>query len=261
MPKGSGRTKNLRYGAQEETGWTSVNTNDKKAMDELHQYLFGGNTEKLGIPEGVDLDDLEDVYNIDIDVIGKDANTLAASNIQNLLRLYNNKEFTDEHPDFKRRIDTEIESLRMLYKMKHINEEVHDHLVNSIAKHPGNASLYMALDRMQGKMLSIDKQIREQIADFNKIITGYQMELNFARDNDLNNNDGGRTSQLEDGSIMSRGNKAFIEQMRSNEKIENTNLKVNNIDLDNLPSGWNINEETGEVYDEDTGEVMGKIQG
>ena len=247
MPKGSGRTNKLRYGAQEETG---------KAMDEVQQYLFGETAEKLGIPEGVDLDDLEDVYNIDIDVIGKNANTLAASNIQNLLRLYNNKEFTDEHPDFKRRIDTEIESLRMLYKMRHINEEVHDHLVNSIAKHPGNASLYMALDRMQGKMLSIDKQIREQIADFNKIITGYQMELNFAHDNDLDK--GGNTSEFEDGSVMSRGNKSFIEQMRANDEPE---ISDNSLDPDNLPSGWNINEETGEVYDEDTGEVMGKIQG
>ena len=255
MPKGSGRTKNLRYGAQEETGWTSVNPNDKKAMDELQQYLFGENAEKLGIPEGVDLDDLEDVYNIDIDVIGKDANILATSNIQNLLRLYNNKEFTDEHPDFKRRIDTEIESLRMLYKMKHINEEVHDHLVNSIAKHPGNASLYMALDRMQGKMLSIDKQIREQIADFNKIITGYQMELNFARDNDLDK--GGNTSELEDGSVMSRGNKSFIEQMRADDEQETSD---NSLDPENLPAGWAIDEEIGEVYDTDTGEVVGRVR-
>lgn len=255
MPKGSGRTKNLRYGAQEETGWTSVDPNDKKAMDELQQYLFGGNAEKLGIPEGVDLDDLEDVYNIDIDDIGKTANTLAASNIQNLLRLYNNKEFTDEHPDFKRRIDTEIESLRMLYKMRHINEEVHDHLVNSIAKHPGNASLYMALDRMQGKMLSIDKQIRAQIADFNNIITGYQMELNFARDNDLNK--GGNTSEFEDGSVMSRGNKSFIEQMRADDEPETSN---NSLDPENLPAGWAIDEETGEVYDTDTGEVVGRVR-
>ena len=234
MPKGSGRTKNLRYGAQEETGWTSVNPNDKKSMDELQQYLFGGNAENLGIPEGVDLDDLEDVYNIDIDVIGKDANTLAASNIQNLLRLYNNKEFTDEHPDFKRRIDTEIESLRMLYKMKHINEEVHDHLVNSIAKHPGNASLYMALDRMQGKMLSM---------------------LNFARDNDLDK--GGNTSELEDGSVMSRGNKSFIEQMRADDEQETSD---NSLDPENLPAGWTIDEETGEVYDTDTGEVVGRVR-
>ena len=259
MPKGSGRTKNLRYGAEEETGWTHVDPKDKEAMKSLQAFLFNeGGGEKLGMPEGVDIDDLEDIYEINIELIGKDANTLAASNVQNLLRLYNNKQFTDEHPDFKRRIDTEIESLRMLYKMKHINEEVHDHLVNSIAKHPGNASLYMALDRMQGKMLSIDKQIRDQIAGFNKIITGYQMELNFAQDNDLNGGDSS-TAELDDGSVMSRGGKAFVEQMKSRREKEagNTGIDPDKLDPDNLPAGWKVDEETGEVYDEDTGEVVG----
>lgn len=259
MPKGSGRTKNLRYGAEEETGWTRVDPKDKEAMKSLQAFLFNeGGGEKLGMPDGVGIDDLEDIYEINIELIGKDANTLAASNVQNLLRLYNNKQFTDEHPDFKRRIDTEIESLRMLYKMKHINEEVHDHLVNSIAKHPGNASLYMALDRMQGKMLSIDRQIRDQIAGFNKIITGYQMELNFAQDNDLGGESS--TAELDDGSVMSRGNKAFIEEMKKRqESKENTGIDANNLDPDNLPVGWKVDEETGEVYDEDTGEVVGRV--
>ena len=261
MPKGSGRTKNLRYGAEEETGWTHVDPKDKEAMKSLQAFLFNeGGGEKLGIPEGVGLDDLEDVYEIDIDNIGGDANTLAASNVQNLLRLYNNKEFTDEHPDFKRRIDTEIESLRMLYKMKKINEVVHDHLIISITKHPGNASLYKALDSIQGRMLSVDGKIRDQIANFNKIITSYQMELNFAQDNDLGGDSS--TAELDDGSVMSRGNKAFIEQMQeklNKKKATETGIDPDNLDPDNLPAGWKVNEETGEVYDEDTGEVVGHV--
>ena len=253
MPKGSGRTKNLRYGAQED-GWVQT---DKAGLERHLEELFA-ESDKLGMPDGVGVDDLEDVYEIDIEHIGGEANTLAASNVQNLLRLYNNKEFTDEHPDFKRRIDTEIESLRKLYKMAKINEVVHDHLVNSIAKNPGNASLYMALDRLQGKMLSVDAKIREQIGNFNKIITGYQMELSFARDNDISND--GSTSELEDGSVLSRGNKAFIEQMKSEQKDkESTGIDPNNLDPDNLPTGWNVDEDTGDVYDEDTGEVVGHI--
>lgn len=242
---------------QDGFGWTK--TNPDNAIDDMQRALFGEAAEKLGIPEDVGVDDLEDVYEIDTENIGGEANTLAASNIQNLLRLYNNKEFTDEHPDFKRRIDTEIESLRMLYKMKKINEIVHDHLVGSIAKHPGNASLYKALNDMQGRMLSVDKQIREQIAGFNKIITGYQMELNFAQDNDLGGDSGGTTS-LDDGSVMSRGNKAFIEEMKNRKKeTSQATGDINNIDPDNLPPGWKIDEETGEIYDDDTGEVMGNI--
>lgn len=258
MSKGSGRTNNSRYGVPEETGWKSVNPKDKKAMDAVQQYLFGDD-EKLGIPEDIGIDDMEDVYEIDTEHIGGEANTLAASNIQNLLRLYNNKEFTDEHPDFKRRIDTEVESLRKLYKMAKINEIVHDHLISSIAKHPGNASLYKALDSLQGRMLSIDGKIRDQIASFNKIITGYQMELNFAQDNDLGGN--GSTAELDDGSVMSRGNKAFIEEMKNRKKnTEQEQAQTPEaIDPDNLPPGWKIDEETGEIYDDDTGEMMGNI--
>ena len=239
-------------------GWPATDQNDRAAMDSWQDLLFNGGADKLGMPDGVDVDDMEDMYEIDTEHIGGEANMLAASNVQNLLRLYNNKEFTDEHPDFKRRIDTEIESLRTLYKMKKINEVVHDHLVGSIAKHPGNASLYMALDRMQGKILSIDKQIREQIAGFNKIITGYQMELNFSRDNDLGGDSS--TAELDDGSVISRGNKAFIEEMKNRRNGTETNTNdPDNIDPEHLPAGWKIDEDSGEIYDEDTGEVMGNI--
>lgn len=245
MSKGSGRTKNLRYGAaDEQDGW-------QNAVEQLFD-----NPDGTAMPAGVGIDDIEDVYEVDIDLIGQDATTLAASNIQNLLRLYNNKEFTDEHPDFKRRIDTEIESLRKLYKMAKVNEQVHDHLVQSIAKNPGNASLYMALDRMQGKILLVDKQIRDQIGSFNKIITGYQMELNFQSDNGLDNSDS-QTSEMSDGSVMSRGNKAFIEEMKARKAAES---KKPEIDIDNLPTGWKVDEDTGEIYDEDTGECVGKVE-
>lgn len=255
MPKGSGRTKNLRYGATDEPdGWQKV---PKSEWKNVMESLFN-EPDALGMPEGVGVDDLEDVYEVDLDVISQDANTLAASNVQNLLRLYNNREFAEEHPDFKRRIDTEIESLRKLYKMAKVNEEVHDHLVHSISRNPGNASLYMALDRIQGKMLSVDKQIRDQIANFNKIITGYQMELNFARDNELNSSDS-NASELDDGSVLARGGKAFVEQMKAKAAAEKQ-TNPNEIDPDDLPVGWKVDEETGEVYDEDTGEVMGHIR-
>lgn len=190
------------------------NTNNNIDLRELFEV-----DDELGVPNGVGVDDMEDVYDIDIDLITKDADTLAASNVQNLLRLYNNKEFADTHPDFKRRIDTEIESLRKLYKMAKVNDYVHDHLVKSIAKSPDNASLYLALDRMQGKILAVDKQIRDQIASFNKIITAYQMELNFAMDNEISNNN--TTTNLDDGSIMTRGSKSFVEQMKAFDNQDN----------------------------------------
>lgn len=225
MAKG-GRTKNLRYGALEEL-------ESRKGVDETMAALFGD--QQSLFKDDVQTDDMEDIYEIDIDVISDDANTLAAANVQNLLRLYNNKEFTDNHPDFKRRIDTEIESLRKLYKMSKINETVHDHLVGAIAKNPGNASLYMSLDKVQGKILSIDEKIRDQINNFNKIVSAFQLELNFSNQTETDN---GATTKLEDGAVMARGNKAFIEQMKS------------------TPEPELFETESGEVVDTDTGEII-----
>ena len=34
---------------------------------------------------------------------------------------------------------------------------------------------------------------------------------------------------------------------------------TDNIDPEHLPAGWKIDEDSGEIYDEDTGEVMGNI--
>ena len=84
------------------------------------------------------------------------------------------------------------------------------------------------------------------------------MELNFAQDNDLNGGDSS-TAELDDGSVMSRGGKAFVEQMKSRREKEagNTGIDPDKLDPDNLPAGWKVDEETGEVYDEDTGEVVG----
>jgi hypothetical protein len=266
MPKGSGRTNKLRYGG----------------ANEMEQQLFGGGKRQGGrtpsyqkemnelldafgdMPNDTELDlnidDMEDVYEVDVELIDKEANTLASSNVQNLVRLYNNKEFVEEHPDFRKRIDTEIESLRKLYKMAKIDEQVHDHLVTAISKNPGNASLYKALDYLQSKMLSIDKQIRDQIAGFNKIISGYQLELNFAETDRATSDDGSTVSEREDGSVISRGSKAFIESMKANTENNQLDLFEFEITKDNLPADWELDDE-GEVTDKETGEVVGYFEG
>lgn len=265
MPKGSGRTKNLRYGATEEQdGWEKL---PKEKWGNAVEELFGGERSifkddgKNG-PDGISIDDMEDIYELDLDLINKDANTLAASNIQNLLRLYNNKEFVDAHPDFKRRIDTEIEGLRKLYKMAKIDEETHDHLCTAISKNPSNASLYMAQVRLQEKILTIDEKIRDRVANFNKIIAAFQLELNF---NDQKAQEGdGNTAELDDGAVMARGSKAFVEQMQNQQEEqlfeENMDADGNTIyDPDDLPPFAEITED-GHVVDTDTGDILGVIR-
>lgn len=172
----------------------------KDLMDEL----FGGNESDLPI-------DGEDVYTIDMDLITKESNIMATSLISSVLRLYNNKEFVDEHPDFKKRIDTEIESLKRMYKMIKTDEEVHDHLVKAVSKSPGNASLYMSMIKLQEKITSLDGDIKRILDGLNKICNNYQMELNFeATKKGLDE----ETSYDETG-VVTRGNKAFIDMMNA----------------------------------------------
>ena len=110
----------------------------------------------LGKP--LDVDNLEDVYTIDTDKIESESSIIAASQVSNLLSLYNNKEFCDQHPAFKKRVDSEIESLRKCYKITRYNEELLDHLVTTIANNPSNASLYAAADRLESRIIQADTQ-------------------------------------------------------------------------------------------------------
>lgn len=237
MAKGGGRTNKLRYGAGDPT----------------MEALFGSGDSLFKDDDNLPIDEMEDVYEIDVLSIGNEAHIMATSNIQNLLRCYNSKEFVEEHPDFKRRIDTEIEGLRKLFKMAKIDEVIHDHLIQSIAKNPGNASLYMSHVKLQEKILAIDKEIRERVANFNKIISSYQLELNF---NETKTPEGdSNTAELEDGAVMSRGSKAFIEQMKNQEETETEAL----YDPDNLPPFCEVNDD-GQVVDTDTGEVLGRAK-
>lgn len=167
--------------------------------------LFGG--------EDLPIDgQAEDFYVLDMDEIGRDANIMATSMISSVLRLYNNKDFVEEHPDFKKRIDTEIESLKKLYKMAQTNEIVHDHLAQAISKNSSNASLYMALDKVQARIMTVDHSIREILDGLNKICNNYQMELNFEAVKKGNDPD-------EDGMAV-RGGKAFIDMMNMPDEDE-----------------------------------------
>lgn len=158
----------------------------------------------------IEVDNMEDVYEVDIDNINKESNAIAASQINNLLYLYNNKEFTDQHPNFKKRVESEIESLRKQIKITMINEQALDNLSRIIAGNPSNASLYAALDRLESKIIQADKEIKTIINEFNRMCTAYQTEINFAVAEQDSNNE---TNNSDKDGITSRGTKAFIEAM------------------------------------------------
>ena len=156
--------------------------------------------------ETFDIDNMEDIYEIDLENIDIDAGTLAAGKINNLLRLYNDKEFIENNPEFKKRVDNEIDTLRRLIKMAKTNEVIHDNLAKAISHNPNNASLYMALARLQSNIMSIQTQITTTMNDFTKLCKSYQTEMNFDRPV-------AESHETSDGGTVTRGRKAFIENM------------------------------------------------
>lgn len=179
---------------------------------------------EANIDKDLPVDNLEDIYDIDVDKISQDANTMAVGTIKNLLRLYNDEQFTEDHPEFRKRVDTEIESLRKLYKMAASNEYIHDHLLTAISRQSGNASLYMALMRLQANMMAIDKQIKDVMNEFTKMSKTYQTEINF-----INEETPSESQQSQDDGVINRGSKAFIRMMNA-EADESDNLE--SLDLD-----------------------------
>jgi len=182
--------------------------NDNYTPKDLMEGLFGDG--------GLPVDGMEDVYTIDTDLIANESNIMATSLISSVLRLYNNKDFVDEHPDFKKRIDTEIESLKRMYKMIKTDEIVHDHLVQAISKNPGNASLYMSMTKLQEKISSLDGDIKRILDGLNKICNNYQMELNFEQTRKASENE----NSYDETGVVTRGNKAFIDMM--NDDMDDT---------------------------------------
>ena len=171
----------------------------------LEDLLTGAMGELPFPDEGMD----EIVY-IDVDNISSEAKCDAYNMVENLMLVYGNQKFMDEHPDYKKRIDIELENLRTLIKMKRSDEIVHDVLIKAIGKNATNASLYTALNKMQSSILSIQKQMDDTIKNLNNLLKNYQFELPLKMEEEEQE----KTDEQPKG-VVSRGNKEFImEQLR-----------------------------------------------
>lgn len=155
-----------------------------------------------------------DIVNIDIEAIGNEAEGKAKTFIEDLTKFYYDEEFLKSNPNFRKRVDNEMESLRMLLKMRAADEVTHDILIKAIAANSGNASLYRSLTQVQTTILQITTKIEGIVATLTNMIKGYQLELNFKTEQEMLNNNSEESSEvdIENGS-QHRGSKAFIEQM------------------------------------------------
>lgn len=160
-----------------------------------------------------DVDGLQ-LVDIDLESINESAKTDAVSLIDNLSKLYYDEDFMKRNPTFKKRVDTDLESLRILFKMRKTDEETHDILIKAIAGNSGNASLYKSLTELQKTIISITTKICDIIDGLNNLMKGYQIEL-------MNNSedDGVKEDPDDDFDPTStcRGTKFFIEQMNKME--------------------------------------------
>ena len=111
----------------------------------------------------IDIDDIDgiidagtidglDVVNIDIEGIGEEAQSKAKTLFEDLTQFYYDEEFLKSNPNFRKRVDNDVESLRMLLKMRAADEVTHDVLIKAIAANSGNASLYQSLTKVQSTM-------------------------------------------------------------------------------------------------------------
>lgn len=166
---------------------------------------------------GDNIDGFE-VVNIPIEDIGIEAEGKAKTLIEDLTKFYYDEEFLKQNPNFRKRVDNDMESLRMLIKMRAADEVTHDVLIKAIAGNSGNASLYRALTTVQSTILSITTKIEGIVNNLTSMIKNYQLEINFKQE--LNAEETSH-EEVDDKTTTHRGSKAFIEQMQ---RAENKGL-------------------------------------
>lgn len=183
-----------------------------RIIDSDEEFIFGDNNDIL--------DGLE-VVNIDIEGIGVDAENKAKILIEDLAKFYYDEEFLKSNPNFRRRVDNDMESLRMLLKMRAADEVTHDVLIKAIAANSGNASLYSSLTRIQDAMLKITTKIESIVNNLTSMIKGYQLEINWRSEQVDEEYIDEPEQEPETITTQTRGSKAFIQQMNMLENIKN----------------------------------------
>ena len=175
--------------------------------------------------DSIDIDSLE-IVNIDIEGISTDADAKAKTLFEDLTNFYYDEEFLKANPNFRRRVDNDVESLRMLLKMRAADEVTHDVLIKAIAANSGNASLYRSLTQVQTAILQITTKIETIINNLTTMIKGYQLELNFKQEQEQLNSENAEPTTVEESPTTHRGSKSFIEQMNRIEEQQMFDNKI-----------------------------------
>ena len=165
-------------------------------------------------PEGI----VEDINISEIDEQAKQEANAMCSNIKDI---YFDSDYWCKHPLIKKRVDIELESLRLLIKMRRSDEISHDLCLRNLGLNGGNASLYAALAKTQSSIMSLTKQIDDTIKNINVILKGVQLELDFEKKDEQTAEDA-----PENKNGITRGSKKFIEQMRNEMQSSTSTQKI-----------------------------------
>lgn len=148
--------------------------------------------------------DSENLITIDISDIDDSSMKDARDMINNLSQFYYDEEFIKAHPNIKKRIDSELESMRVLIKMRKADERAHDAILQAISTNNNNASLYRALTEIQKTIISITTKMGEIVTGLNNMMKGFQLEMAFDKNTE---------EEIEASQNTHRGSKDFIKSM------------------------------------------------
>ena len=163
---------------------------------------------------GLSIDEpIADAIYIDTDEISREAKNDSMFMLKDLAKIYGNEKFMAEHPEYKKRLDLELESIRMLLKMRRSSEITHDILVKQIGNNPNNASMYKALQGLQKSLLDIQTKLDETVKTVNNLLKNYQLELPFEQTEELEDPDAESSGDHGANGLRYRGSRQFIIDM------------------------------------------------
>lgn len=161
---------------------------------------------------GITIDPSEFAEEIDVQEIEKVAKEESFAMCKNLRDIYFDEEFMKKNPKLKERLDIELESLRVLIKMRKSDEIVHDLCLKSVGMNPNNGSLYKSLTGIQKSMLNIQIQMDTTVRNINSLLKNVQLEFDFEKQQTQENQP---QSEVPSDPSITRGSKRFIEQMNA----------------------------------------------
>lgn len=170
-------------------------------MNDLERII---SEDKIFAPEG-DVP-VVDIINMGIDEIDKESDEESRGFVHILRAAYYDDEFLKDNPAFKKQLDSSVESLRILLKMRKADEAAHDVIIHAIEQNSSNASLYRSLSDIQKAILSITEKIDDIKDKLLALLKNYQLEINFKEETMINEEGSAKTTF--------RGSKDFINSIR-----------------------------------------------